>query len=1096
MIKSCRFKKYLRLLLQLIQILYKMKTKFNGILTLLLAFVVQISFAQEKTVSGTVSDESGRLPQVSVLIKGTTKGTGTDFDGKYSIRAKAGDVLVFSYLGYKTVERTVGAPNTINVTLKGSEILDEIIVTALGIKRKAKSIGYAQQTVKGDNLTKTRETDISTALAGKIAGIQFTGQPSSSFKNSDIRLRGSKHVLYIVDGIKLNSSTDVNTDEISSITVLKGLAATALYGPDGINGAIVITTKKAKNGETKIIFNNSLSLSSVYSMKDYQNEYGGGYANDGKPKGHADRYRSAIGKFKPFVFNAANHPASWNSFNGHLLPTYSADESWGPRLEGQMVRHWDSWIPGDPEFGKLRAWKANPNNIKDFYRAGRTLNNSIAFSKGGEDYSIRSTITHIDKTLILENSKRTTTSFSINADYSISSKLKFNTNFNYTDRFTKNDPDSSYGNLGANFNQWWQRQIDINRLREYKRNGQAVSWNIRSPTNIRPAYWNSPFFILYENIKNQQKNGLYGQVGLTYEFNDNFNAQIAYKKAYNQYEYNKRSGWGGLEQEKYRESLSVTSRDEIYGITNYNKTFNDFNINASVGFETSKERFKSLYTSTVGGMTTPGFYSIATSKDRPNTKSLEIKRESKAWFTTASVGYKEMLFTELTYRKDYGSTAKKGDNSVTTKGITGSFIFSEILPENDILTFAKVRIGYAEAPYFPVPYQLSQTYAPGKPYGSNGTSTVPNVGVNPDLKGGRKEELEYGLEFRFLQNRLSLDLTYFDRTDSNLPSFVTVPGSSGITGYYSNQGKQTAKGFEASLSGTLIKTDDFTWNVVINAATLKRKVVYIADGVDVNILSSWGPQLQERKGEEWGAIYGNTYKRDDNGNKVLNSNGLYERESNKYLGSILPDVTGGFSTSFSYKNFDLSLGFDYQFGGKFYGVSRRYGNYAGLSTETVGNNVLGNPVRGTIAGSGTHKAYSINLANADATSGGQLTSGVDSSGNPQQFLVNPHVLWRNNLRNIHEEYINDATYIKLRTIRMGYNLPSKIVKKLHFTDINIAVFADNVWLIKSDLKGIDPSELEGRNAGNRIIGLNNYEWIENGQLPSVRTIGINAKFTF
>jgi len=1071
-----------------------MKTKFSGILTLLLAFVVQFTFAQEKTISGTVTDESGPLPGVSVIIKGTTTGTETDFDGNYTIQANTGDVLVYSFIGMTTKSVTVGTDNTVNVTLQSDNVLDEVVVTALGIKRKAKAIGYAQQTVKGENLTKTRETDISTALAGKIAGVQFTGQPSSSFKSADIRLRGSKNVLYVVDGIKLNSSDDVYTEEIASMTILKGLAATALYGPDGVNGAIVITTKTAKNGESKVTFNSSYAIASVYSLPDYQNEYGGGYANDGKSA--SEKYTDAIGRFTPFVYDANSHPADWAAFDGQNTITYGADESWGPKLEGQMVRHWDSWIPGDAEFGKLRPWSANPNNVKDFYRAGVTTNNSVSFSKGGEGYSIRASVNYIDQTLILDNSKQQKAITSLKTDYNITDKLKFNTNINYTNLITKNDPDNSYGNLGSNFNQWWQRQIDIDRLRDYKRNGNPVSWNINGPTDARPAYWNSPFFILNENITNQNKDAIYGQVGLNYQFNDNLSASMAYKKAYNQYEYNRRSGWGGLEQESYSENTSNDTKNEFYGIANYSKTFDSFDIAASAGFEFTTRRFKGLFANTVGGMTTPGFYSIATSKDRPNIASIEVAGKSRGWFTTASIGFKDMLFAEGTYRKDYGSTANTEDNSVTTIGATGSFIFTKLFAHNNILSFGKIRIGYAEAPYFPVPYQLSQTYTPGIPYGSNGTSTVPNIGVNPNLKGGEKQELEYGVELRFLKNRLTLDVTYFDRVNANLPSFVTVPGSTGITGYFSNEGKQTASGYEFSLTGTPVKTENFTWEVSINVATLKRTVDFIAEGVDVNILSRWGPQLQERVGEEWGAIYGNAYRRDDNGNKVLNANGLYEFDRNEYLGSILPDFTGGFSTNLTYKNFDLAVGFDYQVGGKFYGVSRRYGNFAGLTTETTGNNHLGNPVRGTISGSGTHASYSVNLANADATSGGQLTSGVDENGNAQEFLVNPFVLWRNNLRNIHEEYVNDATYIKLRTVRIGYKLPTKFLDKTVFSDINIGLFSNNVWLIKSDLKGVDPSELEGRNGGTRITGLNNYEWIENGQLPSARTIGINAKFTF
>ena len=1068
-----------------------MKTKFKGILTLLLAFVVQISFAQEKTVSGTVSEATGVLPGVSILIKGTAKGTETDFDGKYSISAKAGDVLSFSYVGYKTVEKKVSASNTINVTMEeDASVLDEIVVTALGIKREAKALGYAQQTVTGDILNKTKETDLSTAIAGKVSGIQFTGQPTSTFKAANIRLRGNSNLLYVVDGVKLNSRTDVNNDDIESLTVLKGLAATALYGPDGKNGAIVIVTKRAKSGAAIVKYSHTSSFANAYIMPSYQDEYGGGYANDNKTSADADRYRSAIGKFETFSHNPATMPASWSAFNGQLIPTYSADESWGPRLEGQMVRHWDSWIPNDAEFGKVRPWEANPNNIRDFYQTATLQNNSVSFEKGGEDYSIRAAITKINQELILENTERNTNIFSINADYNITEKLKFNTNINYTNRFTFNDPDNNYGNLGANFNQWWQRQIDINRLKDYKRNGEPVSWNISSPTKSKPAYWNSPYFILYENTREQYKNAVYGTAGLTYSFTDNLVANVSFKKTYNSYHSNTKVGWGGLEVEDYTEWTSSDDREEIFGRVSYSTEYKDFDLNTSAGFEFTKIRTKYMYASAVGGLTTPGFYSLATSKDRPSLNSSIGEQDAKAWFTTASLGFRDTAYLEASLRRDYSSTADPEDNSVTTYGVSGSFILSKLINNREVLSFAKLRAGYTQAPYFPGRYLLGQTYSSGTPYGSNGTSTVPNAGVNPNLKGGTRKEVEFGTELKFLKNRIGLDVTYFDRKDDELPSYVTVPGSTGISGFYSNQGKESFSGLEIGLNVTPFKTENFTWDLSFNAATLSRTVDYIADGVEVNVLDSWGPQLQKRVGKEWGAIYGNAYVRDAKGNKVLETNGRYKFEANQYLGSILPDFTGGATSYMSYKNFTLQLGFDYQVGGKFYGVTRRYGNFAGLGVETVGNNVLGNPVRNAVTHTGTSgssSVTSVNYANAAPDSGGQLTTGVDASGNPVQFLVNPYYLWRNNLRNVHEEYVNDATYVKLRTLSLGYTIPENVTKKTPFKSIDLGIFANNVWLIYSSVDGVDPSETEGRS------GIN---WIENGQLPSARTIGMNAKFTF
>jgi len=393
-----------------------MKTKFKGILTLLLAFVVQITFAQEKTVSGTVSDSSGSLPGVSVSIKGTAKGTETDFDGKYSIKAKTGDVLRFSYLGFKTMEKTVGASATMNATMiEDASVLDEIVVTALGIKRDKKSLGFAQQSVKPENLVRTRETDLNNALAGKVSGVQAVGAPSAGFGNSGIRLRGQSISLYIVDNVKVNSISDINTDDIADLSVLKGAAATALYGPEAFSGIIVITTKTAKNGQSTITLNHSSAMENVYLLPSYQNEYGGGYSQD----------------FNTFTFDPAQHPAAWSAFNGQDMVEYYADESWGPKMSGQMVRHWDSWIQGDPEFGKLRAFEANPNNVKDFFNTGSVKNTTVDFTKGGDGYSVKGGLVNIDRESVMPNSFRRQVQAYTNIRFNITDKLEAYANINY-----------------------------------------------------------------------------------------------------------------------------------------------------------------------------------------------------------------------------------------------------------------------------------------------------------------------------------------------------------------------------------------------------------------------------------------------------------------------------------------------------------------------------------------------------------------------------------------------------------------------------------------------------------------------------------------
>ena len=373
----------------------------------------QWSFAQ-KSVSGTVSDSAGvPLPGATVVVDGTSNGVTTDFDGVYSIMANEGDVLSISYVGFTTQKVTVGASATLNVTLAADNALEEVVVTALGITREAKSLGYAQQKVEGSALTKTKQLDFKTALAGKVAGVQVISGTSSTFEPSAIRLRGEQDVLYVVDGIKM-SSTDINTDNIDNITVLKGAAATALYGSEARSGVIVITSKKAQAGETYITVDHNTVASTISRLHPYQNEYGGGYDQS----------------WDTFTYNPATDPASWAAFQGQNIPYYAADESWGPKLDGTLARHWDSWIPNHPNFGELRPWSPNPNNVKNFFETGVSSTTSVSFGKGGEDYSFRATGRATQATLPVPNAARDTYDVNINGSVDLTDKFTMYANLN------------------------------------------------------------------------------------------------------------------------------------------------------------------------------------------------------------------------------------------------------------------------------------------------------------------------------------------------------------------------------------------------------------------------------------------------------------------------------------------------------------------------------------------------------------------------------------------------------------------------------------------------------------------------------------------
>lgn len=1046
-------------------------------MTLLLAFVVQITFAQVKTISGTVSDQDGMpLPGVNILIQGTTTGTQSDFDGNYTISASTGQTLVFSYLGQKNATAVVGQSNVINVTMmEDAQALEEVVITGYGVKREKKAVGFSQQSVDGPALTKAKETDISNALAGKVSGVQIIGNSSSTFSPSEIRLRGSTNVLYVVDGIRIYSTTDINTENIASMSVLKGASATAIYGPDGRNGVIVITSKTAKKGEASFELDLNTSMNNVATLPDYQDEYGGGYQQE----------------WNTFSYDPATDPASWAAFDGHKIPEYNADESWGPRLDGTPVRHWDSWIPGTPEFGVERAWSPSPNNVRNFYETAVTNFTTLAFSKADEKYNIRTTLSHLGANGIIPNSNRKSTKFSINLSYDITDKFKLFTNINYEDRYTLNNPDQGYANLASNFNQWWQRQLNMDNLSNYERNGQVVSWNIRGPRDARPLYWDMPYFHSYENFKNEYKNSTFGKIGGTYTFNEKFNVTAEARRTFHSYLTDDRGTTKSLlDPAFYSELMYRNEKMEYFAMANYADKFldNDLDVTASIGTETVENEYRILRTGTVGNLTIPDFYNLGGSKDPVTASNSKTLEERRGIFAKTSLGYKSTAYLDASYRMDWSSTARADANRVETYGASLSFLAHKILPQNDFLNFAKLRTGYASAPYFPDPYKVEGTYSVGNLYQGNGTLSVPGQQENPNLVGGLRKEFEVGTELQFFNNAIAVDLTYFDRVDSNLPVTVPLDGSTGYSSIVLNSGKQTSNGLELAISGDVFATEDFTWNVGVNFATLSRFVDELYEGIDSRDISSYTSnlKLQERVGQEWGLFYGRGFARDESGNLIFrersNGNYSYALENNMLLGSLLPDFTGGFTSNMTYKNFDLNLGFDFQKGGKYYSRTERYFDHSGLSAQTAGLNDLGNPKRDPVANGGGEHIVGVLQTGTDAN-GTPI-----SDGTPVDVYVDPQDLYNlGNLGNSYENNVHDATYIKLRTVRLNYTFDKKIVEKLKLKGATIGVYANNLWLIYADVPWIDPSEIEKRSG---------FNWAEAGQLPNSRTIGMNLNVKF
>ena len=1027
----------------------------------------------QTSVSGTVSDSSGvPLPGATVIVAGTSNGVTTDFDGVYSISASEGDVLSVSYVGFVTQNVTIGASATVNVTLVSDNALEEVVVTALGITREAKSLGYAQQKVEGSALTKTKELDFKTALAGKVAGVQVISGPSSTFESSAIRLRGEQDVLYVVDGIKM-SSTDINTDNIDNITILKGAAATALYGAEARSGVIVITSKKAKAGETYITVDHNTVASNISRLHPYQNEYGGGYDQ----------------AWDTFAYNPATDPASWAAFNGQNIPYYAADESWGPRLDGTLARHWDSWIPNHPNFGEQRGWSPNPNNVKNFFETGMKSATSVSFGKGGDDYSFRATGRATQNALPVPNASRDTYDVNINGSVDLTDKFTMYTSLNARIQNTDNFVSSGYGSLQSNFSQWWQRQLDMDRLRDnYHYEGAFYTWNRRSARNARPQYWDAPHYEQYQNTNNNENSTYSGNFGFDYQIADGVSANVEVnRRAYNRTS-NSRNYIGKntlSTQAAYSEGSFVSEQNEFRARLNYSKAITDkFDINALVGYAAKQYRSISTSAGTSGGLAIPDFYTIANSVDKPSYSTYRTNNSGRAAYSSVSLGYDSMLYLDGSYRFDWSSTADSENNRIETFSLTGSFLFDKLV-NLDGVTFGKLRASYAEAPIFPGTYATSPTFGSGTAYGSLASLAVPNTLANPQLTGGIRKETEYGIEMKFLNNRLGFDLTYFDREDSGLPVAVSAAGSTGYTGLSVNSKITSSTGLEVMLSGTPIQTEDVRWDVSVNFATLEKMVDFIYPGIERNILNSWlswsSMDLQEIVGEEWGMLYGRKRLKDDNGNWVYYASGNHRYENNQLLGNVMPNYTGGITSNLTYKNWDLAIGIDFQDGGLYHSVTDMFSMAAGLHEWTAGKNDKGNQKRDPVsAGGGIHQV------------------GVYADGSVADFYRAPDSwAWGNWTRD--DLWLVDASFVKLRQVRLGYNFDSDKLSNTPFTSIDIALIGTNLAILSettdwgdyrgAKTPGLDPSELgSGWSGGNYAS--------EGGQLPSARSFGLNVALKF
>lgn len=1078
-----------------------MKTKFNGFLTLILAFMVQITFAQEKTVTGIVSDASGPLPGVTVVVKGTDTGTQTDFDGNYSILANTGAVLQFSFVGMESVELTVAASNLINVQMKESaEMLDEVVVTALGIKRDKKSLGYATQEIKGDAISTAKDPNFVNSLSGKVAGIDVKGSGTMG-GSTNVVIRGysslynSNQALFVVDGVPVsninsnssdqssggggydfgNAAQDVNPDDIESVNILKGGAATALYGSRAANGVIVITTKKGKNRANQgigVTVNSSVTFNQYdkSTMAKYQNEYGAGYSDyyydGGGPNGGGFFLRDMDGDGVDDLTTPSTEDASFGAIFDPNLSVYQWD-SWYPQLT-------DSYLQASP-------WEAADNNPNSYFQTGSTIFNSVSLDGGNETGTFRMGYTKLKQEGILENSNISRDNIDFGATYKLSDKLTAAGKATYVKTKGKGRYGTGYssGNPMQAMRQWWQTNVDIKDQRAaYFATGDNITWNSNDPlSDTSPIYSDNPYWTRYENYETDRRDRVYGNISLNYEINDWLSAYgritlDTYSSIQEQ-----RINVGSVDIAEYTRFNESFNENNFDFMLNFNKDLSDkINLRAVVGSNIQITDYSKILSSTNGGLNIAGLYTLGNSSGTLLAPDEYIyKRRTDGYYVNASLDYDNMLFIEGSYRYDVASTLPTDNNGYSYYGVSGSFLFSSLI-ESNVMDFGKFRVGYAKTGNSARPLSIYNTYSLGDNVGGQATASLPSTNNNSELKNEVSNEIELGLEMTFLRNRVGFDLSVYDKTSKDLITPVTITAATGYTGQWLNAGEIQNRGVELSLFGSPIKTTDFEWRVDINWGKNESEVLSLPQGLKNLQLTSLqgGVSINATVGEAYGMIKGSDYVYVD-GKPVINQDtGYYEVTdgNSENLGSFQADWKGGINNRFTYKNLSFSFLIDMQKGGNIFSLDTWYGYATGLYDFQDGLNDLGNPKRLSIA-----------------DGGGVVLDGVDTEGN-KNTVRSRYDYYANGdgyVRAPNAHHVYDASFVKLREMSLGYSFNKKIFKDSFIEGLTLTAIGRNLWIIHKNLPYSDPEA--GLSSGN-------VQGYQSGAYPSTKDYGFSVKLEF
>lgn len=1068
--------------------------------------------AQQKTSGKVVSQkDQNPLAGISISIKSTTKGTSTNTLGEFTIETQPGDILVFSGIGFKTHEEKVDNSNNLLIQLEDvSTALSEVVVTALGVKRETKRLGYAVQEVKGSEMDKARETNFVSGLAGKVAGVQVMTSPSGVGGSARVTIRGDKSLdinknqpLFIVDGVPItndltgstgrsyqeidygNGSAMINPDDIETITVLKGANATALYGSRAANGAIVITTKSGKNSQgIGVSVNTGFTLEKPLILPKLQKVYGQGNNGlfsfyDGKAGGVND----------------------------------GVDESWGPKMDGSMIaqlnsptsngyRGGDISLVDDGLLGSAADMAARGtitpipfipgNDLHKFYETGITNNTNIALTAGNEKGDFRLSYTLLDQKGIIPNTDIKRNTFAFNSGYHFTPKFSVRATANYINTHSNNRPNLSYGteNVVYLLNVWMPQSVDLNSLKNYWISGMED----RQQFNFNYNYHDNPYFNLYENTNGQDADRIFGNITLRYEIADWINIQLRGGTDLNSELRKRKRAFSTMRFRygSYREERVRNSETNMDFLVSVNKNITDkFSFGLNVGGNKQISRMNN-YEVTAPELLIPGIYSLNNNKVALVHSVYDGNKIINSIYGALQLAYDNFLFLDVTARNDWSSsltlptkvdTLGKTVNSYFYPSASLSTVLSDIFELPSWISFAKLRTSIAQVGNDTDPYRFSFTYGVSDPWAGMPAYYLPSNLLNYNLKPEISTSYEAGLDWRFFNNRLGVDFSYYDINTRNqiLPS-VPVSVTSGASSRVVNAGKIRNYGYELMLTGRPIENQNFKWDVTINWSSNKSKVLEFDGNVTTyNMANRHGIYINATVGQKMGDMYSIGFRKVDDpnspyyGQQIFNNEGRFLGTNELVkVGNYNPKWLAGIINSFSYKNFNLSFLVDARYGGQIFSETWVVGLEAGQLIETL---------------EGREDGYDLSKAGNGIIGKGVIQNSDGSYRiNDIKLTAREYHQSRTGNRDIEQGGIFNADYIKFRELRFGYSFAPRFLSRIKAKTLNLSIVGRNlaVW---SKVPHIDP-ETAALSGGTIIPG------VESVGMPTARSFGLNLGFNF